>query len=170
VPRYSAVRVGGRRAFRAARSGDESLDMPERQIRAADWETGEISGSRIELSVTVSAGTYVRALARDIGGLLGTGGIATDIRRLRSGWFDIAECSPLTDCRDAMLDMNSAMRGYPEIGIPDSRTRERIIHGNPMESPAEGTVRIVDGEGTLVAVGEGVQGTVRPVCVLEQAP
>jgi tRNA pseudouridine55 synthase len=169
APRFSAVRVNGRRAFHAARSGDDSVEMPSRQVRAGDWSQGELDGCAMKLSVTVSAGTYVRGLARDIGASLGTGAIASGIRRTRSGWFGIDECSRTPDDPASLLDLRNAMRGYPEITVSGADL-EGILHGRPMEADGEGTVRLSDGQGRLVAVGEGVEGTVRPVCVLEAAP
>jgi tRNA pseudouridine55 synthase len=167
VPKFSAVRVNGRRAFRAAREGDDTVEMPERAVTTGDWTLGGLSDCCIDLSVTVSAGTYVRALARDIGERLGTGGIALDIRRTRSGGFDLEECSEDPGCHEALLDMKSAMRGYGIVEV-DREGRANVLHGRPVESDAIGIICLVDEESRLVAVGTGENGLVRPVCVLEK--
>ncbi len=168
VPKFSAVRVGGRRAFSAARAGDDMLALPERAVTVSDWTAGEFSDCRMNLSVTVSSGTYVRGLARDIGARLGTGGIALDIRRTRSGLFDVKECSADPDSHEVLLDMKSAMRGYGVVEL-DEEARARVLHGRPVESEAVGTVCLIDDENRLVAIGIGENGIVRPVCVLEAA-
>ena len=168
VPRFSAVRVDGTRAFRAARRGQELADLPVRAVTAVEWSAGEMDGQSIPLGVTVSAGTYVRALARDIGEELGTGAIADDIRRISSGWFGIDDCSTGPGDERALLSMSRAMSGYPSMEL-EAGAVSRVLHGGAVDGDAEGTVCLLDGHGSLVAVGTGDAGTVRPLCVLEDA-
>ncbi|MEA3267226.1 MAG: tRNA pseudouridine(55) synthase TruB, partial [Candidatus Fermentibacteria bacterium] len=84
VPLFSAVRINGKRGYKLARAG-ETPEMPERTVSVSDWSLGELSENRIALEVTVSSGTYVRALARDIGAAMGIPAIADNIRRTMAG-------------------------------------------------------------------------------------
>lgn len=96
----SAVKVGGRRAYRLVREG-HSVDLPARPVRVDRFE---ISAARrhdqlvdIDVEVDCSSGTYIRALARDLGAALGVGGHLTALRRTRVGRFGLAEAALLDD-------------------------------------------------------------------------
>jgi tRNA pseudouridine55 synthase len=166
VPLFSAVRVEGVRAYRSARKGGRP-DMPSRTVEVSGWEIGCLKECTARLRVTVSPGTYVRALARDLGGALGVGGVATDIVREFSGGFGIEECSEGYDDSAAMLTMTEAMRGYPVrvLTLPEA---DVVVHGMPVHGTTTGTVAMVSGDGRLVAVGSGNGETIHPACVLEK--
>lgn len=111
----SAIKVNGERAYARVRSGEE-VDLPSREVTVSKFEViGEIrfTNEYIELDVVVdcSSGTYIRALARDLGDDLGVGGHLTALRRTRIGEFDLAtafdfsEDSPLT-----IIDLAEAAR------------------------------------------------------------
>jgi len=165
VPRYSAVRVDGKRAFVTAREGDSGIDMPSRSVTVTDWRIGTLADCRMELSVTVSPGTYIRALARDIGECLETGGIAMDIRRTASGEFSVEECSSEPDTGSSLLSMASAMRGFSSLSL-DLEFVERLRHGASVPGAVSGTAAILDPDGRLIAVGSGDGKVVKPICVL----
>jgi len=165
VPRFSAVRVDGKRAFVTAREGDSRIDMPSRSVTATDWEMGTLVDCRMELSVMVSPGTYIRALARDIGECLETGGIASDIRRTASGIFSVEECSSEPDTGSSLISMASAMRGFNKLDLDQDAT-ERLRHGAPVPGSVFGTTAILDPDGRLIAVGSGDGKVVKPICVL----
>lgn len=166
APLYSAVRVDGVRAYRSARSGMNPA-MPSRAITAEEWCVGALCGNRVRLSVRVSAGTYIRALARDAGRLLGVGGAATEIVRESSGGFERSECSRDVNSPGAFLTMAGAMRGYPSMVLTGAEA-EGILHGIAVAGAFEGTVAILSEDGRLLAVGRGSNGTVHPACVLER--
>lgn len=165
VPRFSAVRVDGKRAFVRAREGDSGVDMPSRSVTVTDWEMGTLVDCRMELSVTVSPGTYIRALARDIGECLGTGGIALDIRRTASGEFSVEECSIEPDTGSSLLSMAAAMRGFGRLSL-DRESAEILRHGASVPGTISGTAAILDPDGRLIAVGSGNGIVVKPICVL----
>ncbi len=90
----SAIKVDGERAYAKVRAGEE-VDLPSREVTVSKFEViGEIrfTNEHIELDVVVdcSSGTYIRALARDLGKDLGVGGHLTALRRTRIGEFDLA--------------------------------------------------------------------------------
>ena len=163
-PAYSAVRVDGRRAYRLAREGSPP-ELPHREVTAGDWRIRGIRDTVISLSVTVSSGTYVRSLARDIGAALGTGGTASGIRRTSIGAISVTEASTRYDDPEALIGMVSAIREFP-VMLLDAEQQRLVSHGRPLASELPGQVAMVDGKGMLLAVGEGDGHSVRPMCVL----
>ena len=97
----SAIKVDGERAYARVRAGEE-VDLPSREVTVSKFEViGEIrfTNEYIELDVVVdcSSGTYIRALARDLGNDLGIGGHLTALRRTRIGEFDLATAFDFSD-------------------------------------------------------------------------
>ncbi len=164
VPLFSAVRVQGKRGYKLARAG-ENPEMPEREVTVTDWEARELSGNRMTLEVTVSAGTYVRALARDIGTALKIPAVADNIRRTMAGSFLVTEASKEDSCPESLFTMAEAMRGYPTIEVNDVDFKG-ILHGNPLNSEVLGTAVAVDADGNLLAVGTGDGNLFQPKVVL----
>ena len=95
--------------------------------------------------VECSTGTYVRALARDLGAALGIGGHLTALRRLRSGPFSVAEAQTLTDDPPTLLDLaDAARRCFASLTVDDA-TAAAVRHGRPADrgrppGPADGPV------------------------------
>jgi tRNA pseudouridine55 synthase len=164
VPLFSAVRVDGERGYKLARKG-ETPEMPVRQVTVADWQAGEFLNGRIKLEVTVSAGTYIRSLARDIGEALGVPSVADSIRRTRSGVFSVSEASELENCKSSFLSMAEAMREYSHVVAGDEETFS-ILHGLPIPSNVPGTVAVLNSSGNLVAVAFGDGEFIQPRAVL----
>jgi tRNA pseudouridine55 synthase len=167
VPTFSAVRVGGVRSFRTARQG-LTPDTPVRSVTVSGWRLESMEGTDIRLSVTVSSGTYVRALARDLGAVLGTGGAAFDIRRTSLGPFSVEEASSLPDTPGSLISMPDLLRGMPEL-LLDPSDAENAATGRPVASAETGTLALIDRDGRLVGVGEGNGTVVRPLCILGTA-
>ncbi|WP_375399556.1 tRNA pseudouridine(55) synthase TruB [uncultured Amnibacterium sp.] len=90
----SAVHVDGRRAHELVRAG-ERVQLPSRRVRVAIEVTARRGGD-LDLTVDCSSGTYVRAIARDLGAALGVGGHITALRRTRIGPFRVEDAPPLT--------------------------------------------------------------------------
>ena len=93
-PAYSAKSVDGTRAYDAAREG-KPLELKPVPVNVAEWIILDRSESALRVSITCGTGTYIRALARDLGRLTNSSAHLTCLRRLRSGEFDIAEASTL---------------------------------------------------------------------------
>lgn len=90
-PSFSACKVDGQRAYNAARKGRE-LELKPKTLTIDEIELLEYSPESITIRVVCSKGTYIRALARDIGAALGSGGHLTALRRTRVGDVAIADC------------------------------------------------------------------------------
>ena len=92
-PAYSAVKVGGRKLYEAARKGD-ALDAPARRIRVDAFEVSAFDGRDVEVRITCSGGTYVRVLVADVGRALGCGAHLVRLRRTAIGPFQVEDARP----------------------------------------------------------------------------
>ena len=102
----SAVKIGGKRAYQLVREGHQ-VELAARRVRIDRFDIVQIrrAGDLIDVDVTVdcSSGTYIRALARDVGGTLGVGGHLTALRRTRVGGFGLDQARTLTVLEQAPL-------------------------------------------------------------------
>jgi tRNA pseudouridine55 synthase len=94
-PIYSAIKIGGERAYKLARKG-EVVDMPTRQVTVFSLELIDYTYPEVRLRAHVSSGTYIRTLAQDIGAELGTGAYCTELRRTRISDWDIEQAVTLS--------------------------------------------------------------------------
>ena len=98
----SAIKIGGQRAYQRVRAGAD-VTLPERPVRVDRFDLGDLRKMAspvgtvldVDVAVTVSSGTYVRALARDLGAALGVGGHLRALRRTRVGRFTLAQAHEL---------------------------------------------------------------------------
>ena len=96
VPAYSAVKIGGQRAYKLARAGRE-FETPTRTITIHRIEILKYAYPELVIRCHVSSGTYIRTLAEDIGKKLGTGAYLTALRRLSIADYDVSNAEQLTD-------------------------------------------------------------------------
>ena len=156
----SAIKVDGERAYARVRAGEE-VDLPSREVTVSKFEVlGDIrfTNEYIELDVVIdcSSGTYIRALARDLGTDLGVGGHLTALRRTRIGEFDLATAFDFSDGSpvDIIELAEAAKTSLPNIEISaqdeiDLRFGKRIAG-----TVTEPTAALCSGE--LVAVLEPI--------------
>ena len=93
-PAYSAIKVGGQRAYKLARAG-KPVDIPARSVTVYDWKVSSYIYPALTASCGVSSGTYIRSLAHDLGDSLGTGAYLTELRRTRVGEYSLDDAIPL---------------------------------------------------------------------------
>jgi tRNA pseudouridine55 synthase len=93
-PAYSAKSVDGTRAYDAARRG-RPLDLPAADVTVHSWEITKLSGDTLSAVITCSGGTYIRALARDLGRLASSAAHLGSLRRTRVGEFDVRDAATL---------------------------------------------------------------------------
>ena len=140
-PQYSAVKIEGEPAYKKARRG-ETADLEARDIKIHSLEPGEITLPDIDFSAIVSTGTYLRALARDVGDALGVGGCLTRLRRLGIGPFPVEEAFPLASpqgegyVREWIRPMSELLPAHMRVEITAAQAR-RITHGNDLRLPAD---------------------------------
>lgn len=96
VPRYSAVKINGQRAYKLAREGKE-VEMPTRKVKIYDLEVLEYKWPELKISCHVSSGTYIRTLGEDIGEELGVGGYLTELRRTEVGGYKVQDAKRLEE-------------------------------------------------------------------------
>jgi len=89
-PAYSAIKIGGQRAYKLARKG-ENPDIPSRKVTIENFKILSYDYPLLKLSADVSSGTYIRSLARTIGEELGTGAYCTQIVRTRIGQYKLSD-------------------------------------------------------------------------------
>lgn len=176
-PAYSAKKVRGQPAHRRIRRGETvSLDPVEVEVHAI--ELTEIALPEVSFSVSCSAGTYVRALARDLGEALGVFGHLAALRRTRIGGFTVDEALAWRDLEQAETTLralrppSAAVSHLPEVHLaPDEAVR--FCMGQPLPisdaSVPEGTPLAVLLGGELLAVGAREGEELRPRKVLAHA-
>ncbi len=101
-PEFSAKKVAGAPAYRAARAG-ESVILAPVSVSVYEWKIGSFDGGELSVSITCGGGTYIRALARDLGRACGSAAHLATLRRIRSGEFDVADASSIDDLRSTPL-------------------------------------------------------------------
>lgn len=95
-PAFSAIKVGGKRAYQLARAG-KPVKIEPRVVTIHEFTEVKYSYPELSFTVSVSSGTYIRTLVEDIGQLLGTGAYTSKLRRLSVGDYEIADSLELTD-------------------------------------------------------------------------
>lgn len=107
-PAYSAIKVGGKRAFDLARK-NQSVELKSRKVQISSFKLVNIDLPKIDFSVECTKGTYIRSLAHDFGKALGKGAYLTDLRRTQIGEYNVNESFTLDKFKELVLDqLNSA--------------------------------------------------------------
>ena len=150
-PAYSAVKVGGRRAYALARRGEE-VELAPREVTVEAFEQRWREGNRVGLSMACSSGTYVRSLVADLGDAY-----CLELRRTAIGPFQVADADEAR-----IVGLAEALGFLPAVELTAEEGR-RAGHGRPVPGSAASAVRLRDPEG-LVAIGEPqADGTLKPV-------
>ena len=165
-PAYSAKHVDGERSHRLARRGLE-VELPPVPVTVHDIELLGWTPPDAEFRVTVSAGTYVRALARDLGERLGLGAHLVALRREAIGTLRVEDAVPLADLAPGAVRAPLAVLASLDSVALDEGELARVRHGRRIRAPdgAMGTVALVSG-GELVAIAERTGDELQPVVVL----
>ena len=170
-PAYSAVKVAGERAYRRARRG-EGVVLRPRRVEVTALELESFAPPDVGFRATVSGGTYLRSLARDVGEALGCGAHLATLTRTRVGPFRLADAvAPDGVTADALRDPAELVRDLPARELDDAG-RAAVVHGRPVpvgdEARESGNVALF-WSGQLVAVAERVGEVLKPrVVVVEQ--
>jgi tRNA pseudouridine55 synthase len=154
-PAFSAVKLGGRRAYQLARAGVE-VDIPERDVEVYGFTELSRDGDRRRFAIECSSGTYVRSLIADLGDAY-----CEELRRTRIGPFDVADTDP-----DRIVPLIDATGFLPDVALGADDAR-RASHGVSVPGDAHGVVRLTDEHG-LIALAEADKrrGLLKPIVVL----
>lgn len=177
-PAYSAIRVGGRRAYELARAG-ESVDLKPRVVIVHALSLLSLGEDRFSIEVSCSTGTYVRSLGMDIACALGTVGYLTRLVRTRVGPFRLEDTVTLERVQDAAsrLAMEEVL-SPPDVVLADlqavtldSQEVDLVMRGAPVpvgSPPPEGTmVRAYTEDGGILALLESSGGSLQPRLLLK---
>jgi tRNA pseudouridine55 synthase len=189
-PAYSAIRVAGRRAYALARAG-EPVELRPRTVTIdrldlVEWDGADPVRPVAIVDVACSAGTYVRALARDLGAAVGSAAYLGALERVASGPFTLDLARPLDEIRDAaaagrealdalLLPVDAGLDAFPEVVLEPEQiaaiSRGQFVRVGALPAPTgEPTpIRVRDGAGRLVAIATAVDGRLGPDKVLIDA-
>ncbi len=172
----SAVKVGGKRAYQLVREGQD-VELPARTVRIDRFALLEMrrAGSFTDLDVEVdcSSGTYIRALARDLGEMLGVGGHLTALRRTRVGCFGLDQARTLDQLAEHprlsyTLD-EACLLAFPRRDITAAQADD-ASHGRPLAAAGvDGVWAAADPEGRVIALLEDRGAATKSVVVIRPA-
>ncbi len=177
----SAIKVRGERSYHRVRAGEE-VDLPARPVTVSRFDVGDVRASQVDgiavldvdVVVTVSSGTYVRALARDLGAALGTGGHLVALRRTRVGGLGIEHAHALAALearqgeRMPVVPLAEAARAVFPVRELDEAQARTIGFGQRLSSAVPGRshpVAAMGPDGTLVAILDESRPTARSLVV-----
>jgi tRNA pseudouridine55 synthase len=151
-PKYSAVKIGGRKLYEYARKGRE-VDAPDRRVRVDELSLLSYEAPRARFRIRGSKGLYVRSIARDLGGHV------TVLRRTACGPFRVEDAGP------ELLPMDVALMHLPEIRLTTEELH-RFENGRSVDRQAEGLVRVYCGP-RFVGIGEKTETGLKPRKVIQ---
>jgi tRNA pseudouridine55 synthase len=169
---FSAIKVDGKRAYALARAG-EDVELKSRVVTVSAFDVLDTrrSGPFVDLDVRVecSSGTYIRALARDLGDGLAVGGHLTALRRSKVGPFDVADAATLDDLvvNDRLLNPAAVATALFPSHTLDAQDVTDLVHGKRLTIPeledTTGPVAGLGPDGRLVGLLEAKGPTVRAI-------
>jgi tRNA pseudouridine55 synthase len=164
-PQYSAIQIGGRRAYAMARAG-EAFEIPEREVRVDRFAETWRDGDRAAYSIACSSGTYVRTLIAGLGDAY-----CLELRRTAIGPFRVEDAIAPPDRDDpapfdpSVLSIADALRGVLPAGSLDAPTAVKAGHGQRVAVPddtPDGDVLLLDPAGEPVCVAHVADGHAKP--------
>jgi len=170
----SAIKVDGKRAYDLVRAGEE-VALKSRDVKVSTFEILSSSKSPegfidLEVKVDCSSGTYIRALARDLGEALGVGGHITSLRRTRVGSFVVSDANSITDLENLRLTplAQAASDLFPTISLSAEQVTD-LVHGKRLSdvSTSSSLIAGLSGSGQLIAVLEPIGSGLKSVVVFQ---
>ncbi|MFD4634877.1 tRNA pseudouridine(55) synthase TruB [Streptomyces sp. NPDC058284] len=177
--KVSAIKIDGKRSYARARKGEE-FEIPARPVTVSAFTVYDIREAVAEdgtpvldlvVSVVCSSGTYIRALARDLGAGLGVGGHLTALRRTRVGPYKLDAAKTLDQLQEELTVMpvaEAASRAFPRWDVDDKRGK-LLLNGVRIDMPEEyagvGAVAVFDPEGRFLVLAEESRGKAKSLAV-----
>lgn len=176
-PSYSAIQVDGKRLYDLARLG-EKVEAPVRNVEVynidiLDWRVGKFP--ELDVNIVCGGGTYIRAIARDLGAILNTGGTLAALQRTVSSGFNLADSITLTELEVKLkaeefqpMVADAPLQHLPEITIAATEAR-RWCQGQKIsvDSQVSQIARIYNEERLFLGIGELKEELLIPRMVLE---
>jgi tRNA pseudouridine55 synthase len=164
--------VAGRRAYDAARAG-VALELAPARVEVFAWRDVSRRGDVLHATVECAGGTYVRALARDLGRLTGSAAHLGALRRTRSGPFRVTDAVSIDDVRQGRTAVRPALDALPTIPhvTLDEADAERVLHGMAVPRSLDALhAALVDvRSGSLLAFAEAAGDQWQPRVVMRKA-
>jgi tRNA pseudouridine55 synthase len=167
----SAVKVGGVRSYARVRAG-EQVELAARDVTVSRFALLGRRGDDLDVTVECTSGTYVRALARDLGAALGVGAHLTALRRTRVGPFDLARARTLDELADHLqvVPLHDAVSAaFPRRELDDDEAVALSYGKRVAPSGRPGTLGAFAPDGRCVALIEDRDGAARPTVVFAPA-
>jgi tRNA pseudouridine55 synthase len=163
-PIYSAIQVGGKRLYDLARQ-NQVVAVPARtveifSVEILDWRAGEFP--ELDVAIACGAGTYIRAIARDLGTALETGGTLAALTRTHSSGFDLSDSLTLADLETQLqtgtfqpTSPDVALQHLATVSLPPERA-QKWCQGQriSLTSTNSGTVRVYEAETRFLGIGQ----------------
>jgi tRNA pseudouridine55 synthase len=156
-PAYSAVKVGGRRAYKLARQGEE-VELREREVEVSRFELLWREDDRAAFAIDCSSGTYVRSLIADL-----HDAYCLELRRTGIGPFEVADADP-----ERIVPLDAALAFLPAVDLAGEDAK-RAGHGVPVPTPPavsgrdSAAVRLRDADGLIALAEPRGDGTLKPI-------
>ena len=162
----SAIKVDGKRAYQRVRDG-EAVELKARPVVVREIVVRDIRAAEVDVSIRCSSGTYIRAIARDLGAALGVGGHLTALRRTAVGPFDLTAARTLDELADefVMLPIASAARAsFPSYELDEARAQD-VRYGRRLDLRPDGLSAVFAPGGEFLALYEPAADGARAVAV-----
>jgi tRNA pseudouridine55 synthase len=167
----SAVKVDGVRSYARVRAG-QSVELAARAVTVSRFELRERRGNDLDVTVECTSGTYVRALARDLGAALAVGGHLTALRRTRVGPFGLAQARTLEQAADSLevVPLDAAVAAcFPQRQLTEDEAAA-LSHGKRLAPSGHvGALGAFAPDGRCVALVEDREDAARPLVVFAPA-
>lgn len=162
----SAIKVDGKRAYQRVREGEE-VQLAARAVTVHELVVQEVALPEVRISLRCSSGTYVRAIARDLGAALGVGGHLTALRRTAVGPYDVEVARTLEQLGEefAVLPLaEAARRGFDAVDLTEEEAADVRV-GRALDRPLAGLSALFAPDGGFLALYEPRDGRARAVAV-----
>lgn len=176
-PSYSAIQVGGKRLYDLARQG-KNVEAPSRtveifNIEVLDWREGEFP--EVDLAIACGGGTYIRAIARDLGEILATGGTLAALQRTESSGFSLVNSITIEELEIQLqagtfqlISPDTVLEHLPRMSL-EKAVAKKWCQGQRINLNAQvpGKLRVYHEDGQFLGIGELSDGLLIPRMVLE---
>jgi tRNA pseudouridine55 synthase len=171
--KVSAIKVDGKRSYKRVREGEE-VELAARPVTVSRFEVHDVRQLPdglidLDATVTCSSGTYIRALARDLGTHLGVGGHLTMLRRTAVGPYTLDAARTLEQLEESFSVLpiaDAAAAAFPRRDVTAEEAR-LVAHGGRLKASgdADGPIAVFGPDGTFLALVEDRQGQAKPLAV-----
>jgi tRNA pseudouridine55 synthase len=168
-PQFSAIKRAGQRAYALARKG-ENVALAARPVHIYTLRVEQTAPDQLEIFVECGSGTYIRALARDIGAALGCGGHLVALRRMRIGTLSLDDALPLAQIdqwQQHLLPMDRAVSHFAAVALDEQQAQDFGMgrYVDVSDHTNSGICRVYAAQRDLIGMGEIKDGLLKPTKV-----